>query len=126
MKRTSLLKSILLLCALVTGGSYGWAADYSYTFTAKVWSAAGAQTINGVSWTMAGTGGSYFGYDATKGQQFGSGSNPYSALSLTTSGISGTITSVVVNTSGASDISGSVAVSVGGTTFQCNSKTLQV
>ncbi len=96
-----------------------WAAEYSYTFTAKVWSAAGAQTLNDVSWTMAGAGGSYFGYDGTKGQQFGSGTYPYSALSLTTSGISGTITSVVVNTSGANSIAGTVAVSVGGTGFKC-------
>ncbi len=94
-----------------------WAAEYSYTFTAKVWSAAGAQTLNDVSWTMAGTGGEYFGYDGTKGQQFGSGSKPYSAVSLSTSGISGTITSVVVNTSGANSIAGTVAVSVGGTAF---------
>ncbi len=114
---------MLLLCALVAGSLYGWATDYSYTFTSTVWSAAGAQTLNGVSWTMAGTGGSYFGYDGTKGQQFGSGSKPYSALSLTTSGISGTITSVAVNTSGASSISGTVAVSVDGNDFECDSKT---
>ena len=114
---------MLLLCALMVGSMNGWATNYSYTFTAKVWSAAGSQTLSGVSWTMAGTGGAYFGYDGTKGQQFGSGSKPYSAVSLTTSGISGTITSVVVNTSGASSIVGTVAVSVGTTGFLCNSKT---
>ncbi len=123
MKQKSLLKTMLLLFALIAGSSSVWATDYSYTFTSSVWSAAGAKTLNGVSWTMAGTGGSYFGYDGTKGQQFGSGSNPYSALSLTTSGISGTITSVAVNTSGASSISGTVAVSVDGNDFECDSKT---
>ena len=127
MRRTFLLKTMLLLCALVAGSSSVWATDYSYTFNAKVWSAAGAQTLNNVSWTMGGTmgvtGEPYFGYDGTKGQQFGSGTYPYSAVSLSTSGISGTITSVVVNTSGANSIAGTVAVSVGGTAFNCNSKT---
>ena len=123
MKKSLLMKTMLLLCALMVGSMNGWATNYSYTFTAKVWSAAGSQTLSGVSWTMAGTGGAYFGYDGTKGQQFGSGSKPYSAVSLTTSGISGTITSVVVNTSGASSIVGTVAVSVGTTGFLCNSKT---
>ena len=108
---------MLLLCALIAGSSSAWAGEYSYTFTAKVWSAAGSQTLNDVSWTMTGTGGEYFGYDGTKGQQFGSGSKPYSAVSLSTSDISGTITSVVVNTSGANSIAGTVAVSVGGTAF---------
>ena len=123
MKQKLLLKTMLLLCALIAGSSSAWATDYSYTFSSQQFSEAGAKTLNGVSWTMAGTGGSYFGYDGTKGQQFGSGTKPYSALSLTTSGISGTITSVVVNTSGASSISGTVAVSVGGNGFECNSKT---
>ncbi len=82
-----------------------------------MYSSAGAQTLNGVSWTMAGTGGSYFGYDGTKGQQFGSGSKPYSAITLTTSGISGTISSIVVNTSGASSVAATVSCSVGGNAF---------
>ena len=69
MKQKLLLKSMLLLFALIAGSSSVWADEYSYTFTAKVWSAAGAQTLNGVSWTMAGTGGNFFGYDGTKGQQ---------------------------------------------------------
>lgn len=104
-------------------GNVAWATDYSYTFSSQQYTGTGSKTLNGVSWTMAGTGGAYFGYDGTKGQQFGSGSKPYSALSLSTSGISGTITQVVVNTSGASSIAGTVAVSVGSTNFQCNSKT---
>ena len=122
MKKPLLIKSLLLLCALMVG-NVAWATDYSYTFSSQQYTADGAKTLNGVSWTMAGTGGAYFGYDGTKGQQFGSGNKPYSALSLSTSGISGTITQVVVNTSGASSIAGTVAVSVGSTNFQCNSKT---
>lgn len=120
MKQLNLLKTLFLLCALVVGSLNSWATEYSYTFTAKVWSASGEQTLNDVAWTMTGTGGSYFGYDGTKGQQFGSGTKPYSALSLTTSDISGTITSVAVNTSGANSITGTVAVSVDGTAFTCS------
>ena len=123
MKKSLLMKTMLLLCALVVGSISSWATDYTYTFTSKVYAAKGPQTLNDVSWTMSGTGGDYFGYDGTKGQQFGSGSKPYSALSLSTSGIDGTITSVVVNTSGANSIAGTVAVSVGSTDFLCNSKT---
>ncbi|MBO4840322.1 MAG: chitobiase/beta-hexosaminidase C-terminal domain-containing protein [Bacteroidaceae bacterium] len=121
--KQKLLKSMLLLCILVGGVCNAWATDYSYTFSSQQYAAAGAKTLNGVSWIMAGTGGSFFGYDGTKGQQFGSGNKPFSAMSLTTSGISGTITSVVVNTSGASSISGTVAVSVDGNNFECNDKT---
>jgi hypothetical protein len=56
---------------------------YSYTFTAKQWTANGTKTLGGVDWTIAGEGG-YWGYDATKGQQFGSGSLPYNPLTLST------------------------------------------
>lgn len=115
------LRSLLLLACVMLGVS-AWGDNYSYTFTSSVYSAAGAQTLNDVSWTMAGTGGSYFGYDGTKGQQFGSGNKPYSALSLTTSGIRGMISSVVVNTSGANSINGTVAVSVGTTAFTNNNQ----
>ena len=90
---------------------------WDYTFSAKVWSAAGEQTIDGKAWTMSGTGNGYWGYDGTKGQQFGSGSNPYSALQLSSSDFSGTIESVTVYTSGAKDIDATVQVSVGGTAY---------
>jgi len=90
---------------------------WDYTFGAKTWESAGAQTLDGHVWTMSGTGGEYFGYDATKGQQFGSGKNPYTALTLSCSDFSGTIASIDVYTSGASSIVGDVQVSVGGTSF---------
>ena len=123
-KRTSLTKLTLLLCILVAGSSSVCATDYTYTYTfsSQQYTEAGTKTLNGVSWIMAGTGGPYFGY-STKGQQFGSGSKTYSAISLSTTGISGTITSVAVNTSGGTGIAGTVAVSVGSTSFQSNNKT---
>lgn len=105
----SILCSMLALFAL-------HAEEYTYTFTATEFSANGTKTLNGVDWTLAGDGG-YWGYNGTKGQQFGSGNNPYKSLTLSTSGIKGTITKIVVNTSGASSIEANLAVSVGGTQF---------
>ncbi len=105
----SILCSMLVLFGL-------HAEEYTYTFTAKQFSANGTKTLNGVDWTLAGNGG-YWGYDGTKGQQLGSGNNPYKSLILSTSGIEGTITKIVINTSGASSVNASLAVSVGGTQF---------
>lgn len=90
---------------------------YSHTIEAKTWSAYGAQTLSGVSWTAAATGGAYWGYDATKGQQFGSGSSPAKPLTLTTSGISGTISSISISTSGASSVAATLGVSVAGSAY---------
>ena len=92
---------------------------YSHQFNAAAWNAFGTQTLSGVDWTASGNGG-YFGYDATKGQQFGSASNSCSYLNLQTSDIPGTITSVTVNTSGASGTGAYVSVTVGGVDFTCS------
>ena len=92
--------------------------DYSYTFTAKVFDSNNqTKTLNEVDWTFVGTGGEYYGYDGTKGQQFGSGNKPFTAFTLSTSDISGTITEIKVNTSGANSINGTLNVSVGGNAF---------
>ena len=99
---------------LIVGIGQVWGETYSYTFTAKQFSANGSKTLNSVSWTLAGNG-NYWGYEETKGQQFGSGSAPYKTLTLSTSGISGTITKIIINTSGAKDVNASFTVSVGGT-----------
>lgn len=101
-----------------------YADTYSHTITAKTWSAYGIQTLSGVDWNATATGGAYWGYDATKGQQFGSASSPANPLTLTTSGISGTISSIKVTTSGASSIIGSVTVNVGGISYSPASITL--
>ena len=94
------LFSLLLISIITT--AVGWAEEYSYTFTSKQFSSNGTKDLGGVSWTLAGDGG-YWAYDATKGQQFGSSKAPYKSLSLSTTGISGTIQSVTVNASMAND-----------------------
>jgi hypothetical protein len=112
------LLSFLCFLLAVTGG---YAEEYSYTFTSKQFSANGTKTLNGVEWTLSGDGG-YWGIDGTKGQQFGSGSKPYKTMTLSTSDIEGTITKIVINTSGASDIKGTFKIKVGNT--EIGTKTL--
>ena len=97
---------------------------YSHTITATTWEANGSQTLNGVSWTLSNNG-NYYGHDETKGQQVGSGSKPAKSMTLTTNGFASAskITSVTINTSGASDTNAKVSVKVGGTSYLCNSNT---
>ena len=97
------------------------AEEYSYTFTNKQFSTNGSKILNNVNWTLAGDG-NYWGYDATKGQQFGSSSNPYKSLTLSTSGIKGTIEKIVINTSGASSVNATFTVKVGGTQYGNSTK----
>ena len=96
-----------------TSGGVVAGTAYSYTFTAKQWSANGAKTLNGLSWTLAGNGG-YWGYDGTKGHQFGSGNAPYKSMTLSTTAYSGGVKKIVINTSGASSINAKLTVTVGG------------
>ena len=90
---------------------------WDYTFESKIWSSETSATIDGHSWTMSGTGGTFFGYDSTKGQQFGSASYSYSAVSLSCSDFNGTINSVTVYTSGASSVNATVRVKVRNTYY---------
>ena len=121
--KQKLLSMMLLLFALIAGTSMSWAEDYTYTFTSKQFSSNSTVSLSGVSWTLAGDGG-YWGYDGTKGQQFGSGNNPYKSLSLSTSGISGTITSIVVNASTGSSATATISCTVGGDAFGTQSQSL--
>ncbi|MBE7100710.1 MAG: hypothetical protein E7364_03770 [Clostridiales bacterium] len=91
------------------------AADitYSYTFSKTQFSANETKQLGGVDWTLAGEGG-YLGYDGTKGQQFGSGNNPYKSLTLTSASFSN-VSEIIINTSGASSVKATLTVSVGGT-----------
>ncbi|MEI8084812.1 MAG: hypothetical protein WCG93_01220 [Paludibacter sp.] len=124
MRRITLLKTMLLAIVMMVGSVSTWADTYTHTITAKTWSTAyDTQILSTVSWAAAATGGAYWGYDATKGQQFGSASSPATALSLSTSGIAGTITSVKVTTAGASSFAGNVSVTVGGNAFLNSSAT---
>ncbi len=91
------------------------AADYSYTFAAKQFSTNGSVSLGGVSWTLSGTP-NYYGYEDARGQQFGSKNNPATNAILTTSGISGVISTVTVS-SAAYSSSATISVSVNGVSW---------
>ena len=104
------------------------ANPYTYTFEQKTFDAKSqTKTLNAANWELNVTcndEGGYFGYNEDKGQQFGSGNKPASALTLSTSDFPGTITKIVVNTSGASNIDATLNVTVGETAFEAETKTL--
>ena len=113
MKHRNLLKTMLLLCALIAGTSSAWAAEetYSYTFNASSGISKGDNTLGGITWNINHDS-SYSANEAT-GYHVGSGSKSVSYLQLSTSDIPGTISKVVVNAKG-NGSSGTVSVSVNG------------
>ena len=116
---------MLLLFALIAGGSSAWADDiaspWSHTFstTEKTFTADGTETLSGVDWTLAVTwaGQSDYNKDSDKGMKIGSNSKVPNAMTLSTSGIPGTITKVAVTTCGRSKSECTVGVTVGGSNF---------
>jgi hypothetical protein len=96
------------------------ADTYSYSISAKTWTAFGTVSLADVNWTAEGTTATFFGYSSSKGQQFGNGTIAEPSLKIHTSGIFGTVSSVKVNSSGGTDVAATISVSVGNTAFQCN------
>ena len=88
---------------------------YTYTFTKSVFSANGTKALGALNWTVAGDGG-YWGWDSQngKGQQFGSSSKPYTALTISTEDYTEGIETITLTTSGASSTNAKVEVYVGG------------
>ena len=109
-----------LVCLMAMVGMYAYADTYSYTFEKSTFNASEeTQSLNNVDWTLI-TDGGFFGYDGAatdRGQQIGSKSKPATTLELSTTGIIGTITSIKINTSGASKINATLDVTVGGKAF---------
>ena len=94
---------------------------YTHTF-AKGDLAVGDVTLSGVKWNLAMTdnGSKYFGWDSNetaKGVQIGKKADPATSIVLKTSAISGTVKSIKVNTSGASNTDAKLNVTVGGKAF---------
>lgn len=71
---------------------------------------------DGVVWTVT-SDGTESNFDSTKGIHYGTGSSEVSYIQLATSGITGTITKIVVNASTASGVTASLSVKVGGSAF---------
>ena len=97
------------------------ASPATLTFTAKC-NGSGTDS-DGNTWTVT-SDGTESTYDATKGIHYGTSSAQVTYIRLSTSGISGTITQVVVNASAASGVSATVGVKVGGSQFGDDPKSL--
>ena len=105
---------VLLLLAVWVNAAY--ADTYTYEFATKVFTENGEQNLGGINWTLQ-TDAKYFSYYADKGQQIGSGSAPATYVNLSTDGISGTVSSIKVETSGAKGIDANLTITVGGKSF---------
>ena len=116
-----LLSLFLLLFLIVGGATSAWAETSTLTFTAKCNGSGTAD--DDVAWTVT-SDGTESNFDNTKGIHYGTSSAQVKYIQLSTSGISGTITKVVVNASVASGVSASVSVSVGGSAFGGDAKSV--
>lgn len=119
MRKLFEFRILLVLCLLALGVNGVWADTYTHTWTATN-NGTGSVTLSSKSWTIAYTweGESYFGYDATKGNQMGSGKKPARTITLSTSAFSSSrITSISVNASTASDATATLSVTVGGESY---------
>lgn len=79
--------------------------EYTYVFNQNQFKSLNEEvTLSDITWLIEDTNNiSYFGYDANKGQQFGSSGLGARSLTLTTSSLSGcTIKEIIISTSGAS------------------------
>ena len=122
MKQLNLLKTLFLLCALMVGSSSAWADTAGFSLTAmpgtqtqKTGTITGTQSESW-SWTVA-TSNTMYSNTSSENWQIGSKTNPITSLTLSTSGISGTITSIVVKCASYNGI-GTVSAKVGTTDFQ--------
>ena len=108
----------LVLCV---GGGTAWGETSTLTFTEACEGSGTAD--DGTLWTVT-SDGNESTFDNTKGIHYGTGSAKVQYIKLSTSGISGTITKVVVNASTASGVSATASVTVGGNAFGGNAQTL--
>lgn len=108
----------LLLIVLSVFSSKAWGQiTYSYTFNNQQFNLNNqVKTLGSRDWTITNNGG-YYDYDATRGQQVWSSGNPASSMTLSTNGISGTIQTVKITTSGGASVVANVSACVGGASY---------
>ena len=99
---------------LMMVASVGWSETSTLTFTAACNGSGTAD--DGVAWTVT-SDADESQFDNTRGIHYGTSKKAVSYLTLTTSGITGTISKIVVNASGASETTATVEVTVGGNPF---------
>ena len=128
--RKLLLKTMLLLCALIVGSGTMWADTYTMSMDSGTkngtkdvhWTSNNVTlTHSNVSWSASFSGGSII--NSNNYVQIGSKNSPFTTITLSTSDISGTITEVKVGC-GAYNSNATVAVTVGGNAFGGNAQTV--
>lgn len=107
---------LTLLTIVCTVG--GYAEKYQYVFSSKVINSVGTTKLGNINWTLETSNGQmYSDYNTTKGQQLCSNSTHPDNIYLYTTDIKGTISSVIINTSGNSKVTAKVGISVNGKEF---------
>jgi len=117
MREKLLSKLMLLLAFMLVGTSNAWAdttKTSTLTFTAKCEGSGTAD--DGVKWTVE-SDGTESNFDNDRGIHYGTKNAAVQAIKLSTNGISGTITKIVVNASAASGVSASLYATVNGVAF---------
>lgn len=116
---------MLLALFFLAGGGISANAQESKTSTLTFKAACGGTgtSDDGVKWVIT-SDGTESNFDKTKGIHYGTSSAKVKYIQLQTTGITGTITKVVVYASTASKVSASVSVTVGNATFGGNAQTL--
>ena len=125
---TTTVKAKAVLGDIMTGvvsreftKSSGTEETSTLTFTAKC-NGVGTDDHN-VVWTVT-SDGTESTFESTKGIHYGTNSAAVQYIKLSTSGITGTITKVVVNASTASGVSATASVTVGGSAFGGDAQSL--
>ena len=128
MKQKLLLKSLLLLCALIAGSSSVWATDQTAGYSPSAALSVSTGTVKGTAnetWSYSITfdsSGSYYGYETAFGWQLGAGPSKDKknrgcrGFSISTSDITGTITKIEVE-AGSYQGNSKINVTVGGNDF---------
>ena len=110
------IKTLLLLLAIIGSGNLLKvnAAVSTLNFTAACGGSGTAD--DNVKWTVT-SDGSESTFDSERGIHYGTGKAAVQYIKLSTSGISGTITQIVVNASTASGVTATADITVGGAAF---------
>ena len=116
MKDKCFIRTAFLLLILLVGSVNGWGQSKVSTLNFTSSCGGSGTADDGVTWTVK-SDASESAFDNVRGIHYGTGKVAVSYLTLTTSGIKGTITKIVVNASGASGTSGKLNVKVGGSAF---------
>ena len=119
MKTNRIYSFLGILFALMVFSGTVWADVFTHEFTST--EAAGSKTWSSVSWTLSMSGGKTGTYSSTQGAKYGTNNNTCTSVGFSTSGLSGTISSVTIEASRGSQLVGTLAVSVDNNAYTLSS-----